>query len=56
MIQSLVQRLVPLPELERRRFVAGNPAQFQGDERDIVFLSMVDVPDPRASRCPCRSA
>ncbi len=52
MIQSLVQRLVPLPELERRRFVAGNPAQFQGDERDIVFLSMVDVPDEQGQPLP----
>jgi very-short-patch-repair endonuclease len=31
-------------ELEHRRFVAGNSAQFQGDERDVVFLSMVDTP------------
>jgi very-short-patch-repair endonuclease len=30
--------------LERRRFVAGNSAQFQGDERDVMLLSMVDVP------------
>jgi very-short-patch-repair endonuclease len=45
LIQSLVQRLVPLGDLERRRFVSGNPAQFQGDERDLVFLSMVDVPE-----------
>jgi very-short-patch-repair endonuclease len=52
MIQSLVQRLVPLPELERRRFVAGNPAQFQGDERDIVFLSMVDVPGEQGQPLP----
>src|SRR4051812_4396022 len=44
-IQSLIQELVPLADLERRRFVAGNPAQFQGDERDVVFLSMVDVPE-----------
>jgi very-short-patch-repair endonuclease len=43
-IQALIQQLVPLGDLERRRFVAGNPAQFQGDERDVVFLSMVDVP------------
>ena len=43
-IAELVQRLVPLDELERRRFVAGNPAQFQGDERDVIFLSMVDAP------------
>lgn len=30
--------------LEARRFVAGNSAQFQGDERDVMLLSMVDVP------------
>lgn len=30
--------------LEERRFVAGNSAQFQGDERDVMLLSMVDVP------------
>ncbi|HEY0705812.1 MAG TPA: AAA domain-containing protein [Polyangia bacterium] len=47
-IQSLTQKLVPLGELERRRFVAGNPAQFQGDERDVIFLSMVDVPGEHA--------
>jgi very-short-patch-repair endonuclease len=45
-IQELIQLLVPLDELERRRFVAGNPAQFQGDERDVAILSMVDVPVP----------
>ena len=43
-VQELIQMLVPLDELERRRFVAGNPAQFQGDERDVAILSMVDIP------------
>lgn len=28
----------------RHRLLCGNAAQFQGDERDIVFLSMVDGP------------
>jgi very-short-patch-repair endonuclease len=42
-IAELVQALVPVDQLERRRFVAGNPGQFQGDERDIIFLSMVDT-------------
>jgi very-short-patch-repair endonuclease len=28
--------------LEQHRLLAGNPAQFQGDERDIVFISLVD--------------
>jgi very-short-patch-repair endonuclease len=31
-------------ELESRRFHSGNAAQFQGDERDVMFLSMVDSP------------
>jgi very-short-patch-repair endonuclease len=43
-IAELVQALVPVDQLERRRFVAGNPGQFQGDERDVIFLSMVDAP------------
>jgi very-short-patch-repair endonuclease len=43
-ISELVQALVPVDQLERRRFLAGNPAQFQGDERDVIFLSMVDSP------------
>ena len=43
-IQSLCSRLVGPGELERRRFVAGNSAQYQGDERDVMLLSMVDVP------------
>jgi very-short-patch-repair endonuclease/DNA polymerase III delta prime subunit len=43
-ISELVQALVPVDELERRRFLAGNPGQFQGDERDVILLSMVDTP------------
>ncbi|MBR9802643.1 DUF559 domain-containing protein, partial [bacterium] len=32
------------PEVfEARRIVCGNSAQFQGDERDVIFLSLVDV-------------
>jgi len=29
-------------EYERRRIICGNSAQFQGDERHIMFLSMID--------------
>ena len=42
LIQDLTVGLVGAVELERRRFIAGNSAQFQGDERDLMFLSMVD--------------
>ena len=31
-----------IAERERRRIVCGTPPQFQGDERDVIFLSMVD--------------
>ena len=44
LIQQLTVNLVGAVELTGRRFVAGNPAQFQGDERDVVLLSMVDAP------------
>lgn len=44
LIQDLTVALVGAIKLERRRFAAGNAAQFQGDERDVVFLSMVHSP------------
>ncbi len=34
-------------ELEQRRLICGNPYSFQGDERDIMFLSMVAAPNER---------
>ena len=34
-------------EMEKRRLVCGNPYSFQGDERDIMFLSMVAAPNER---------
>lgn len=39
----LRHRLTPA-EYERRSLICGNAAQFQGDERDVMFLSMVDGP------------
>jgi very-short-patch-repair endonuclease len=43
-IQKLVSHRLPPAELERRRVLCGNAAQFQGDERDVMFLSMVHSP------------
>lgn len=37
---TLLERL-GAEEMERRRLVCGNPYSFQGDERDIMFLSLV---------------
>ncbi len=43
---QLLERL-GAEEIERRRLVCGNPYSFQGDERDIKFLSMVAAPNER---------
>ena len=41
----LRNRLAP-SEYVRRQILCGDAADFQGDERDVVFLSLVDAPDP----------
>ncbi|MEW5953838.1 MAG: AAA domain-containing protein [Bacillota bacterium] len=43
LIDSLLQRYLPFSEYSRRRIQCGNSAQFQGDERDVIFLSLVDA-------------
>jgi very-short-patch-repair endonuclease len=44
-IEETLRRFLNASELDKRRLVVGNAAQFQGDERDVVFLSLVDVPN-----------
>lgn len=34
-------------EMQKRRLICGNPYSFQGDERDIIFLSMVAATNER---------
>jgi very-short-patch-repair endonuclease len=47
-IQSELKRLVDPEEWDRRRIRVGTPPEFQGDERNVVFLSMVVAPGERA--------
>jgi len=42
--QLLVQKIDP-KVIEERRLRCGEPATFQGDERDVVFLSLVIAPN-----------
>lgn len=42
LIQSMLHKEVSGVEIEKRRIQAGISGEFQGDERDIIFLSMVD--------------
>ncbi|HEX9879681.1 MAG TPA: AAA domain-containing protein, partial [Candidatus Binatia bacterium] len=45
-IDSMLRRRLTVSEYQRRRILCGNAAQFQGDERDIILLSMVNSPSP----------
>ena len=42
-IDNLVRAHVSPEGYERHRVLCGNAAQFQGDERDVVFISLVDT-------------
>lgn len=48
----LRQRLTPL-DYRNRQILCGDSAQFQGDERDVMFLSVVDAP-PESPPHPMR--
>lgn len=44
-IDTLLRRYLPATEYVRRQILCGTSAQFQGDERDIMFLSLVNTPN-----------
>ena len=41
-IQRLIEKRISPKEINSRRILCGNSANFQGDERDVIFLSVVD--------------
>ncbi|MFA5507822.1 MAG: AAA domain-containing protein [Vulcanimicrobiota bacterium] len=41
-VDKVLMKNMELPEYQERRIVCGNAAQFQGDERDVIFLSLVE--------------
>ncbi len=44
LIQTMLHKEISSVEIEKRRIQAGISGEFQGDERDIIFLSLVDSP------------
>lgn len=42
-IGNLLVKEIGAEEIENRRLLCGSPYDFQGDERDVIFLSMVDA-------------
>ena len=53
LIEDLLRRRLSPSVFAKHRLLCGNAAQFQGDERDVVFLSMVDGP-PDDGQLPIR--
>lgn len=47
--QKLIEAIGP-EEMERRNLICGDAYAFQGDERDIIFLSLVAAPDETGMR------
>lgn len=56
LIDKLLRARISPAEFERRRILCGNAAQFQGDERDVVFLTLVDTPSGDGNPLPLREA
>ena len=44
-INSLLQRRIPTDKYHSHKLLCGNASHFQGDERDVMFLSMVETCD-----------
>lgn len=47
-IEDMLLKQLGANEMENRKLICGNPYSFQGDERDIIFLSMVTAPNERS--------
>ncbi|HOJ33427.1 MAG TPA: AAA domain-containing protein [Candidatus Hydrogenedentes bacterium] len=47
LIENMLLERLGAEEMERRRLVCGNPYSFQGDERDIILLSLVAANNER---------
>lgn len=48
LIREMAAERIGISALESVDFLCGNPADFQGDERDVIFLSLVDSKDTLA--------
>ncbi len=43
-VDAILRQRIEPAEYKRRQILCGDSAQFQGDERDVIFLSVVDAP------------
>ncbi|MBM3329861.1 MAG: AAA family ATPase, partial [Calditrichaeota bacterium] len=45
LIERRLLDIIGAEEISKRRLICGNPYSFQGDQRDVIFLSMVASPN-----------
>ncbi|MGR3302055.1 MAG: AAA domain-containing protein [Candidatus Scalindua sp.] len=45
LIEGMLMKVLKPTEYEKRKLLCGTPATFQGDERDVIFMTMVDSPE-----------
>lgn len=50
LVYNYVYKHIGPQQLDERRIICGNPANFQGDERDVIFLSLVDSPSEKGGQ------
>ncbi len=43
-IENLISNKIKAVDIEKREILCGDSSNFQGDERDVIFLSLVDSP------------
>lgn len=55
-VESILQQRMDPIDYTKRHIQCGNPATFQGDERDIIFLTMVSSPNENGGPLSLRSA
>lgn len=47
LIENKLRESIGEVEMQKRKLICGDSKHFQGDERDIIFLSMVVAPSPK---------
>lgn len=45
LIQTMIHKEISSVDVKERRILSGTSSDFQGDERDIIFLSMIESPE-----------
>lgn len=56
LIQSMMHKEIESVEIESRRIQSGISGEFQDEERDVIFLSMVDSAADNFHQCSHDSA